>query len=42
MQATEIAVTDLESDVPYFFAVTAYDQDGIESEPSIVVAYIPP
>lgn len=42
MQATEIAVADLQSGTPYFFAITAYDADGIESEPSVVVAYIPP
>jgi hypothetical protein len=42
MQATETAITDLESGVPYFFAITAYDMDGAESEPSAVVAYIPP
>ena len=42
MQATETAITDLESGVPYFFAITAYDSDGAESEPSAVVAYIPP
>jgi hypothetical protein len=42
MQATESNFTDLESGVPYFFAVTAYDSDGIESEPSAVVAHIPP
>lgn len=42
MQATESNFTDLESGVPYFFAVTAYDSDGVESEPSAVVAHIPP
>jgi len=42
MQTTEIAIADLESNVPYFFVVTAYDRDGIESEPSAVVACIPP
>jgi Fibronectin type III domain len=42
MQATQTAITDLESGVPYFFAITAYDMDGAESEPSAVVAYIPP
>ena len=41
MQATETAIADLESGVPYFFAITAYDSDGTESEPSAVVAYIP-
>ena len=42
MQATEIVLSDLESGAPYFFAVTAYDLDGMESEPSAAVAYIPP
>lgn len=42
MQATETAITDLESGVPYFFAITAYDLDGTESEPSAMVAYILP
>jgi len=42
MQATETAITDLESGVPYFFTITAYDLSGMESEPSAAVAYIPP
>lgn len=42
MQATETAINDLESGVPYFFAITAYDLGGTESEPSAAVAYIPP
>jgi len=42
MQATEAAITNLESGVPYFFAITAYDRGGTESEPSATVAYIPP
>ena len=42
MQATEIVITGLESAAPYFFAITAYDQDGTESKPSAAVAYIPP
>jgi hypothetical protein len=42
MQATETRIADLESGVPYFFTITAYDLGGTESEPSAVVAYIPP
>jgi len=42
MLATETAITDLESGVPYFFTITAYDLAGAESEPSAAVAYIPP
>ena len=42
MQATETAINDLESGVPYFFAITAYDLGGTESEPSAAVAYLPP
>lgn len=42
MQATETAISDLESGVPYFFTITAYDLSGTESEPSAAVAYIPP
>jgi len=42
MQATETAIRDLESGVPYFFTITAYDLAGTESEPSTAVAYIPP
>jgi hypothetical protein len=41
MQATKMAFSDLESSVPYFFAITAYDLGGTESEPSAAVAYIP-
>jgi hypothetical protein len=42
MQATTITINDLESGEPYFFSVTAYNLDGVESEPSYKVAYIPP
>jgi len=42
MRATETAISDLESGVPYFFTITAYDLSGTESEPSAAVAYIPP
>ena len=28
--------------VPFFFAITAYDNQGIESEPSDKVTFIPP
>jgi hypothetical protein len=42
MKATETAITDLESGVPYFFTITAYDLSGTESEPSAAVSYIPP
>jgi len=42
MQATTVTIGDLESGEPYFFSVTAYNFDGVESEPSYRVAYIPP
>jgi hypothetical protein len=42
MLATETAIIDLQSGVPYFFAITAYDLGGTESVPSAAVAYIPP
>ena len=42
MQATSITITDLESGVPYFFVITAYNLDGVESEPSAKLAYLPP
>jgi chitodextrinase len=42
MQATTANISDLESGEPYFFSVTAYNLDGVESEPSYKVAYIPP
>jgi hypothetical protein len=42
MRATETAISDLESGVPYFFTITAYDLSGTESDPSAAVAYIPP
>jgi hypothetical protein len=42
MQATTVTINDLESGEPYFFSVTAYNLDGVESEPSYKVAYIPP
>lgn len=42
MQATTTTVTELESGVPYFFVITAYDFAGVESEPSAKVAYILP
>lgn len=42
MQATTAFIADLESGVPFFFAITAYDNQGVESEPSDKVTFIPP
>jgi len=40
MQETTTTITELESGVPYFFVITAYNFDGVESEPSAKVACI--
>ena len=42
MQATTATLDGLESGVPYFIAVTAYDFSGAESEPSNRLTHIPP
>jgi hypothetical protein len=40
MQATTTTLTELEPGVPYFFVITAYDFNGVESEPSDKVTHI--
>ncbi len=42
MRSTTATIDGLESGVPYFFAITAYDFGGTESEPSNKVTHIPP
>jgi len=42
MRSTTATIDGLESSVPYFFAVTAYNLGGTESEPSNKVTHIPP
>ena len=38
---TTFIATGLKIGTTYYFAITAYDSDGTESEPSAVVTYIP-